>query len=89
MLAWAAERARPGGAAGDLQPVGCVVRPEERWWLFAMTVAEAGLPEDGERGGAGPVAARCRTARSSPPGSGGRALFEEYLFKLPLFEDSQ
>ena len=35
-------------------PVICsrraVLRPEERWWLFAMTAAEAGLPEDGERG---------------------------------------
>jgi hypothetical protein len=26
------------------------LRPEERWWLFAMTVAEAGLPEDTQRG---------------------------------------
>lgn len=34
VLAWAAE----------------IARPEERWWLFAMTVAEAGLPEDRERG---------------------------------------
>ena len=26
------------------------LRPEERWWLFAMTVAESGLPEDTQRG---------------------------------------
>ena len=26
------------------------LRPEERWWLFSMTVAEAGLPEDTQRG---------------------------------------
>ena len=49
VLAWAAERARP-----EELPVICsrwaALRPEERWWLFAMTVAEAGLPEDGERG---------------------------------------
>lgn len=49
VLAWAAERARP-----DELPVICsrwaALRPEERWWLFAMTAAEAGLPEDGERG---------------------------------------
>ena len=35
-------------------PVICskwaALRPEERWWLFAMTVAEAGLPEDTQRG---------------------------------------
>lgn len=49
VLAWAAERATP-----DQLPVVCTrwgaLRPEERWWLFSMTVAEAGLPQDGERG---------------------------------------
>ena len=49
VLAWAAE------TANDEQlPVICskwaALRPEERWWLFAMTVAEAGLPEDTQRG---------------------------------------
>jgi hypothetical protein len=49
VLAWAAEGAKP-----EQLPVICTrwaaLRPEERWWLFSMTVAEAGLPEDGERG---------------------------------------
>ena len=49
VLAWAAETA----SAAEL-PVICskwaALRPEERWWLFAMTVAEAGLPEDSGRG---------------------------------------
>lgn len=49
VLAWAAEKARP-----EELPVICskwlALRPEERWWLFAMTAAEAGLPEDSERG---------------------------------------
>ena len=49
VLAWAAE------TANDEQlPIICnkwaALRPEERWWLFAMTVAEAGLPEDSGRG---------------------------------------
>jgi len=49
VLAWAAE------TASDQQlPVICskwaALRPEERWWLFSMTVAEAGLPEDTQRG---------------------------------------
>ena len=49
VLAWAAE------TANDEQiPVICskwaALRPEERWWLFSMTVAEAGLPEDTQRG---------------------------------------
>ncbi|MCK9404872.1 MAG: DUF3780 domain-containing protein [Methanothrix sp.] len=49
VLAWAAETATP-----EQTPVICskwgALRPEERWWLFAMTVAEAGLPEDTRRG---------------------------------------
>ncbi len=49
VLAWAAET-----ADGKLIPVVCskwvALRPEERWWLYSMTVAEAGLPEDTDRG---------------------------------------
>lgn len=49
ILAWAAEN-----AGQDELPIICTrwaaLRPEERWWLFSMTVAEAGLPEDGNRG---------------------------------------
>jgi hypothetical protein len=49
VLAWAAE-----GSTPEEMPVICTrwaaLRPEERWWLFSMTVAEAGLPEDGDRG---------------------------------------
>lgn len=49
VLAWAAETAK-----ADQFPVICskwaALRPEERWWLFAMTVAESGLPEDTQRG---------------------------------------
>ena len=49
VLAWAAETANQ-----DQIPVVCskwaALRPEERWWLFAMTAAEAGLPNDTQRG---------------------------------------
>ena len=49
VLAWAAET-----ASATETPVICskwaALRPEERWWLFSMTVAEAGLPEDTARG---------------------------------------
>ncbi|RME82366.1 MAG: DUF3780 domain-containing protein [Caldilineae bacterium] len=49
VLAWAAEK-----ASDEELPVICskwaALRPEERWWLFMVTVAEAGLPEDSERG---------------------------------------
>ena len=49
ILAWAAETANDE----QLPVVGskwAALRPEERWWLFSMTVAEAGLPEDAQRG---------------------------------------
>ncbi|MAO19195.1 MAG: hypothetical protein CMJ35_02395 [Phycisphaerae bacterium] len=49
VLAWAAEE-----ATDDVLPIVCTrwsaLRPEERWWLFSMTSAEAGLPEDRGRG---------------------------------------
>lgn len=49
VLAWAAEHAKP-----DEYPVICskwaALRPEERWWLFSVTAAEAGMAEDAERG---------------------------------------
>ncbi|MGH8643084.1 MAG: anti-phage-associated DUF3780 domain-containing protein [Gammaproteobacteria bacterium] len=88
VLAWAAETAN-----AEQFPVICskwaALRPEERWWLFSMTVAEAGLPEDTKRGwrralfhalsdGEKPAAGR---KRSRP--------VEQDLFKLPLFEESE
>ena len=87
VLAWAAETANP-----EQIRVICskwaALRPEERWWLFAMTVAEAGLPEDSQRGwrralfhalsdGEKPVSGRKRRPRSR----------QEDLFELPLFKD--
>lgn len=49
VLAWATET-----ASADETPVICskwaALRPEERWWLFSMTAAEAGLPQDTMRG---------------------------------------
>lgn len=49
VLAWAAET-----ATEEQIPIICnrwaALRPEERWWLFSMTVAEAGLPDDTQRG---------------------------------------
>ena len=88
VLAWAAET-----ASEEKIPIICskwaALRPEERWWLFAMTVAEAGLPEDSQRGwrralflalsdGEKPVS---RKRRPRP--------VELDLFKLPLLEDSE
>lgn len=49
VLAWAAEKATDE----EIAVIGskwAALRPEERWWLFTVTVAEAGLPDDFERG---------------------------------------
>jgi len=85
VLAWAAETAN-----AEQIPVICskwaALRPEERWWLFSMTVAEAGLPEDTPRGwrralflalsdGEKPA---LRKRRPRP--------VEQDLFSLPLFK---
>ena len=87
VLAWAAETAN-----AKQFPIICskwaALRPEERWWLFAMTVAEAGLPEDTRRGwrralfqalsdGQKPASGRKRRPRPR----------QEDLFNLPLFKD--
>ena len=49
VLGWAAERAEPGEI-----PVICsqwgALRPEERWWLFSMTVVQGGREGDKDRG---------------------------------------
>jgi len=88
VLAWAAET-----ATEEQIPVICnkwaALRPEERWWLFAMTVAEAGLPEDAHRGwrqalylalsDGEKAAARRRRPRPVEPD----------ILSLPLFEDQQ
>ena len=49
VLMWAAEH------AGEEQldaicSKWTALRPEERWWLYAMTAAQGGLAEDGKRG---------------------------------------
>ena len=86
VLAWAAET-----AADEQIPVICnkwaALRPEERWWLFSMTAAEAGLPEDTQRG--------WRRALFSALSDGEKANLpkrrprpvEQDQFHLPIFED--
>ncbi len=65
VLAWAAETAN-----ADQIPVICskwaALRPEERWWLFSMTVAEAACPRTRSAAGAARCSSRCPTARSLP-----------------------
>lgn len=49
VLMWAAEHA----GEEQLEAIcrqWAALRPEERWWLYAMTAAQGGLAEDGKRG---------------------------------------
>jgi Protein of unknown function (DUF3780) len=49
VLMWAAEH----GSEDQLEAIcstWTALRPEERWWLYAMTAAKGGLAEDSERG---------------------------------------
>lgn len=85
VLAWAAETARP-----EELPVICrrwaALRPEERWWLFAMTVAEAGLPEDSARGWRRALYAALADGNlDTPPRRRPRPVDERDLAALPLF----
>ena len=87
VLAWAAETANP-----EQFPVICskwaALRPEERWWLFAMTVAEAGLPDDSQRGWRRALFHALSDGEKPAPGRKRRPRpRQEDLFKLPLFKD--
>lgn len=87
VLAWAAETAN-----AEQLPVICskwaALRPEERWWLFAMTVAEAGLPEDTERGWRRALFYALADGEK-PKGRKPRPrAVQEDLFSLPIFKDT-
>lgn len=88
VLAWAAET-----ASDDKLPVigskWAALRPEERWWLFSMTVAEAGLPEDTQRGWRRALFHALSDGEKPPPGRRRRRPVEDDLFRLPLFKDAE
>ena len=88
ILAWAAETANE-----EQIPVICskwaALRPEERWWLFAVTVAEAGLPEDTQRGWRRALF-HALSDGEKPAGRKRRPRpVQEELFSLPLSEDTK
>jgi hypothetical protein len=88
VLAWAAETANE-----EQLPIICnkwaALRPEERWWLFAMTVAEAGMPEDTERGWRRALFHALSDGEKIPPGRKRRRPVEQDLFQMPLLKDEQ
>jgi len=86
VLAWAAETAKP-----EQLPVICskwaALRPEERWWLFSMTVAEAGLPEDTQRGWRRALFLALSDGEKPSVRRRLPRPIEKDLFSLPLFAD--
>ena len=87
VLAWAAERAKDE----ELPIIGTkwrALRPEERWWLFIMTVAEAGLPDDHQRGWRRALHLALADGEAPAPSKRRRRPVEADLFKLPLFENN-
>jgi hypothetical protein len=87
VLAWAAET-----ASEDKVPVICnkwaALRPEERWWLFAMTVAEAGMPEDTERGWRRALYYALSDGEKVPLSSRRRRPVEQDLFQMSLLKET-
>ncbi len=91
VLAWAAEHA---AKAPDQVTViarrWAALRPEERWWLFAVTSAEAGQADDRERGWRRALHQALSDDRgpSGPPGSAiRRAPRSDASTTLPLFQE--
>jgi hypothetical protein len=86
VLAWVAETANE-----DQIPVICskwaALRPEERWWLFTMTVAESGLSEDTQRGWRRALFYALSDGEKVTSDRKRRRPVETDLFTLPLFMD--
>jgi len=88
VLAWAAERATLEQCA-VICTKWAALRPEERWWLFAMTVAEAGMPEDTQRGWRRALFLALSDGEKPAPGRPRRRPVEKDMFDLPLFKDNE
>ncbi len=88
VLAWASE------TANDEQvPViasrWSALRPEERWWLFSMTAAEAGLADDSKRGWRRALFHALSDGEKPAPSRRRRRPVEQDLFTPPLFKGAE
>lgn len=87
VLAWAAETANE-----EQVPIICskwaALRPEERWWLFSMTVAEAGMSEDTRRGWRRALFLALSDGEKSATRRPRPRPVQDEMFPLPLFEGS-
>ena len=88
VLAWAAET-----ATSDQIAVICnkwaALRAEERWWLFSMTVAEAGLPDDTQRGWRRALFLALSDGEKPPANRKRHRPVENDVATLSLFETNQ
>lgn len=84
VLAWAAE-----GSTEENVGVICIkwaaLRPEERWWLFSMTVAESGLPDDSGRGWRKALFHALSEGPKKATAKKRRRPLESDVYDLPLF----
>lgn len=88
VLAWAAETATPD-QIGVICNKWAALRAEERWWLFSMTVAEAGLPEDTQRGWRRALFFALSDGEKPPANRKRRRPVETDVTALWLFETNQ
>jgi hypothetical protein len=88
ILAWAAET-----ATDEEIPQICTkwsaLRPEERWWLFSMTVAESGLPDDSGRGWRKALYHALAEQPKKVSSKKRRRPKESDMFVLPLFSSKE
>ena len=84
VLAWAAETANEDSVS-IICTKWAALRPEERWWLFSMTVAETGLPEDTGRGWRKALFHALSEGTKKVASKKRRRPIEADLFALPLF----
>ncbi len=88
VLAWAAEKATDE----ELPVIGskwAALRPEERWWLFTVTVAEAGLHDDHHRGWRRALHLALADGDAPKPSKRRRRPPEPELFRMPLFREKE
>ena len=88
VLAWAAESANSEQIA-VICTKWAALRPEERWWLFSMTVAEAGLPQDTERGWRRALFLELSDGEKPAENRKRRRPIETDTFNLHLFETTK
>lgn len=84
VLAWAAEQATEEQIA-IICARWSALRPEERWWLFSMTVAETGLPDDLGRGWRKALFHAMSEGPKNTPTKKRRRPIESDIYVLPLF----